>query len=410
MAGRLTHGLLAAAVVAAPELARAGDGLEPRTPVLWDDPPCLTIVDRGASSVLHIYYAIPREDTEVTADEVEDSRRHQFVAFCRQESPQLPLPDWLSRNDVEAAAAKGLLDPANIVPAEVLEESAWADCFARINADADRRPITFAAATAGVAWDTAALAPGVYTVSGYTWHPPFNVWSPRPGVVKIVDALKATDDPPAAAVSNAETIIHRDEVATIAGCVDALPGSTISAAWAPVGPPDEQAWTMFASDAPVDGDSFSIEFAPPLAIVGDAANIRVEVAAPNGKSYVAYLRDPLTVLGSDAGSCEASGFIGGPGCASTGAGASTGDSGASSSTATTGPQGDGSGGCNCGAAPPRPWWFAWVILVTVRRRLTRRADDAESLRARPHRQTACRAARAPVRPRTLQPRRCLRRR
>lgn len=395
---RVGRGAIAAAVLLAPAIAHAGDGLAPRTPVLWNDPPCMTVVDRSASPILHIDYAIPREDTMKTSDEVEDSRRHQFIGFCRQESPQQPIPTWLSEADVQASGAMGELDPADIAPEEILEQSAWAGCFVRIDADAERRPITFAAAAEGVDWDTASLATGVYTVAGYTWQPPFNLWSPRPGVVKIVDAIGADDDPPALAVANGETIIHRDEVASIAGCVDALPGSTVTAAWAAVGPPDSQKWAEFATDVPVDGDSFTLDFTPPAEVIGDAANIRVVISAPNGKQYVAYMREQVTVLGSDAGSCDEGGFIGGPGCAGTGT--STGVDEVSSSESTTSAEQGGGSGCGCSNDPRTNGAGPWLVLLW----LSRRAAGARSSRAAPRYRTACRAVRARVPTGTPRPR------
>ena len=43
----------------------------------------MTIVDRTVDAKLVLNYTIPYEDTEGTSDEVADSRRHQFLAFCR---------------------------------------------------------------------------------------------------------------------------------------------------------------------------------------------------------------------------------------------------------------------------------------------------------------------------------------
>ena len=86
-----------AVVLGAPALAYAGNGTHPRTPVLWEPAPeCLTIVDRTVDAKLTFNYTIPYEDTEPTADEVDDSRRHQFLAFCHGHSRQEPLPVWIA--------------------------------------------------------------------------------------------------------------------------------------------------------------------------------------------------------------------------------------------------------------------------------------------------------------------------
>src|SRR5688500_3882464 len=90
-------------VIAAPLAASAANGLEPRTPVAWpDSTPCLTVVDRQQEAMLHMAYGVPYEDVDVTVDEVADSRRHQFVAFCRDHSREEFLPIWLTWKDVEA--------------------------------------------------------------------------------------------------------------------------------------------------------------------------------------------------------------------------------------------------------------------------------------------------------------------
>ena len=75
--------------------AQASNGIHPRTPVVWEPAPaCMTVVDRSVEAKLELKYTIPYEDLRpVDAnDEVDDSRRHQFIAFCAGHSPQQPLP------------------------------------------------------------------------------------------------------------------------------------------------------------------------------------------------------------------------------------------------------------------------------------------------------------------------------
>ena len=80
-------GLLLAATLSG--VAYAGNGVHPRTPVVWsEDTPCMTVVDRSQAVSLSLDYTIPYEDTEVTPDEVADSRRHQFIALCRDHGQQ----------------------------------------------------------------------------------------------------------------------------------------------------------------------------------------------------------------------------------------------------------------------------------------------------------------------------------
>lgn len=241
--------LLAAALggcVAVPAVAFAGNGLEPRTPVDWpDDAACLTVVDRSESAMVHMDYGIPFEDPEITPDEVADSRRHQFIAFCRDHSREEFLPIWLSWKDVDAAAAKALIDPMLLEDENVLETSTvWKDCWFRITPDDARRPITFAEAMKGVDWDTTALAAGAYVVQGYTWEPTFNIYSQRPGIVHVVDGPDLAAVGPAAAVSTVIDFMFAEDTLMLEGCTRALPGSTLSGYWSHTGGALE--WMPFA--------------------------------------------------------------------------------------------------------------------------------------------------------------------
>ncbi|MCB9703315.1 MAG: hypothetical protein H6711_15590 [Myxococcales bacterium] len=209
------HGGLCGATIAllllAPSLARAGDGLHPRTPALFENPPCMTIVNRSVDPVLHFEYTIPYEDLKpvynpddpATWHEVDDGRTHQFFAFCRDHDPQNPLPNWITWADVDKAVAKDLIDPMNIPDSDVFETNAdWKDCWFRITADDDRRLITFAEAAKGVDWDTTGLPVGGHVVEGYTWEPWINIWSFRTGVVKVVDSDDLAASPPALALED----------------------------------------------------------------------------------------------------------------------------------------------------------------------------------------------------------------
>src|SRR5688572_15773085 len=158
-------GALVSTPALAPSLASASNMTHPRTPVLWEggggecelpmiESPCMTLHDRSDDPVLHLPYGIPYEDLEVTPDEVTDSRTHQFFAFCRPHSPQDYLPGWITDADVDAAVTKGLLEVGTVEPADIMTSNeTWQDCFVRITADTERRPIACPMAEAGVEWD-----------------------------------------------------------------------------------------------------------------------------------------------------------------------------------------------------------------------------------------------------------------
>lgn len=293
--------------------ASAGNGIKPRIPVEWADTPCMTVVDRSVNAVVHMDYTISKEDTELTGDEVDDSRRHQFFALCRASDPQSFMPRWITQSDIDRALQVGAA-PDQIDPEDILESSTeWAGCFERINADDDRVPITFAAAEAGVDWDTSDVPAGLYVIEGYTWEPALNLWSRRPGVIKVVDDPDPAQSGPALAVGNTEEVISKNETVVIEGCVDAMEGATVTAYWGLA--ESEVTWQPFITDDPVMADSFAVEFDPPETLAGESVMIRVDVTDPTGRTYTNYMRDLVIVLGTDNPGCaEGGGFIGSADC------------------------------------------------------------------------------------------------
>ncbi len=321
-----SRALLASLLALAPATVMASNMTHPRTPVLWNEPPCMTLVDRSADPVLHLPYAIPYEDTEVTVDEVAQSRTHQFFAFCRPHHPQDYIPLWISDADVAAAVAKNLIGAGTIEPADILEHAEpWQNCWWRINADADRRPITNAMASAGVNWDTTDVPAGAYTINGYTYEPVFNIWWLRPGVVKLHDGDPDAIGPAAAAVTG-ELTPYRNQTVTIEGCVDALEGTTYTVAWAKV-TTEAPEWVDYAADLAIEGDGFAFDFMPPEGLWGESGMLRMSFVDPQDRPYIAYLNANLLVINSDnPSSCDNGGsFIGGP-CGEDSGGSDGGDS------------------------------------------------------------------------------------
>ncbi|MCH9680794.1 MAG: hypothetical protein K0V04_05110 [Deltaproteobacteria bacterium] len=378
--GRMWASVFGATVFFAASTAAASNGTKPRIPVDWSDSACMNIVDRSTGTMRNIPYSIAQEDTDITDDEVADSRTHQFFAMCRARDPQTFLPRWITQADIDAANAVGAA-PDDIDPEDVFETSTtWADCWHRITPDDERRPITFAAAGEGQDWDTSAVPAGTYTIEAYTWEPPLNIYSLHPGVYKIVDSPGLADSPPALGVSNTEEVINRNETATIHGCVSAMEGSTITAYWGRAA--SEVEWQPFIENDPVTGETFAVEFTPPESVVGESTMIRVDVTDPMGRSYTNYMRELVIVLGTDGPSdCEdGGGFIGGAGCeddtGTGGEGSGTGegsDTGATSNATTPGlddGEDGGGNGCGCrsqGSTPAGIGLFGLLLLWRRRR-------------------------------------------
>jgi len=371
-----------------PGAAWAGNGGHPRTPVVWPaGVACMTVVDRSQASTLQFDYAIPYEDVELTPDEMPTSRRHQFVAFCRDASPQEPPPVWLSWVDADTWldwAAEKMIPPAPIGDEDVLETSSlYNDCFVRITGDDERRPITFAEAMQPVVWDTAGLAVGAWRIDGYTWEPELNRWSRRPGVVHVVDDPDPATAPPAAALMNGEGgFVFPGESYVLEGCARAMPGSTLTGYWAPA---DTLEWQEFASE-PLVGETIALAFTPPVDAMPQSVALRVDVTDPMQRTYSTYPTSLLVVLEkSDTGTdgCDSGSFLMGGGSGTcgdsgsdtgssgdsptTGAGTSTSDTDATGDGSTTAPETEpGSTGCGCRSGGG-PGWAA-LLLVGLRRR------------------------------------------
>jgi hypothetical protein len=375
--GRRLEGLALGAAIALHAASARADGISPRTPVEWpDDTPCMTVVDRSESPLLHFPYQIPREDTEVDPDELPGSRRHQFFAFCR-DHVHGQHPSWVSLADVEAwnawLAGQGEA-PWEPSPAEILETNdEYADCFARITPDDQRRAILFAEAHEGVTWDTTGLSAGPHVVSGYTWHPPLGIWSRRPGVVHVVDGPDLSAVPPAAALMNREEHMFAADGLVLTGCARALPGSILRGSWALAEELEPPAWTQFAADVPLAGEAIELPFAPPPEAIGQYVYLQVELTDPMGRRFAAYGLQRVAVLpGSAACDDEPSG----PSCTggvdpTTGGTAdeTTSDSGTGEAAPETGPGGETSVGCGCRSAGAPA---GWLVLALARRRRSRR--------------------------------------
>lgn len=299
-------------VVAPQGVASAGNGTHIRTPVNWAGAPCMTVIDRSVDPVYALSYAVPFEDTQLTPDEVEDSRRHQFFALCRDRRDEQYLPNWITSADLDAAVANALGDPASVDPSvDVLETSAeWAGCWARITADDERRPITFEAASEPVQWDTSGLEAGTWVVEGYTWEPWTNLWTHRPGAFKIVDDPDPAASAPAVAFDFSEQPVYVGEVAGITGCVDAMAGSTMRLEWSPDVIGLEPEWSLVEEGIAVNGSSFTYDWTAPTEAAGGPVIFRATVDDPMGRSWAGYSHAALSVLSApDPGCGDEGGFI-----------------------------------------------------------------------------------------------------
>jgi MYXO-CTERM domain-containing protein len=375
--------LLGAVLLLAPALAQAGNGAHPRTPVDWSGAPCMTIIDRSSGmggSVHPLTYAIPYEDTELTPDEVTNSRTHQFFAYCRDRHLEDILPGWITEADVQAAVVMGLgtIDVVDL-ELDVLENAPdWASCWSRISEDVDRRPITFAAAADPVPWDTSMLAAGIYVVDGYTYEPWYNLWSPHPGVFKIVDDLDPAASPPAAALTFVEQTVNWGEEASISGCVDAMDGATMTLSWSNGNINGEPNWLAFAEDLPAPTGSFDLAFVPPIEAASNSVMIKLDIVDPMDREWTAYSRAYIAVVegaGDEGCDGDSGGFVSNP--CDTDTDTDAGSESVGGSDSESGPSvvdGGAATGCSCSSTAPTggTWWVLAAASLLLFGRTRRR--------------------------------------
>jgi MYXO-CTERM domain-containing protein len=290
---------LACGLLLWPAPAHAANTNQPRVPPSFLGTACIEVVDRSVDPVWRFDVGIPFEDTGLTEDEPPDGRTFQFFALCRQPGPLETLPPWVSAADAEAAA---MLDPTIELPApgEPLDESAaWADCVEPITTAAQRMPITCEATAGGATWDTTSVPAGAHAVWGYTYEPAQNLWTPRDGVVRIIDGDEASAGP---AVSFSwpltEVTAGLHAGVRVAGCTSGMPGTTVVLSWATAVAVSEQgdtAWQPFA-ELSDPTPTFDVSFVPPEDAEFAAVFLRAEAVDPQGRRFVAHTREPVVFL------------------------------------------------------------------------------------------------------------------
>jgi hypothetical protein len=349
------------------------------------------VVDRTIDPVFHLDWSVPYEDVTLGPDELEDSRRFEFFAFCRQPGPGQALPNWILESDAERALAAGIIE-AMPVASEVLETSlAWTgpgDCVQPL-ASEGRIPITCEVASRGLDWDTTDAPAGNYIIEGYTFEPPLNRWAARRGVVQITDGPDVRPVVSLTSPSGEGTRAYEASGFRVLGCMGGPPGTMVTLSWAAATALDDpEPWQRFAE---LDATQCEIDqlFEPPVAAVSQAVWIRAVAVGPDGDAWEAWAPHAVVVLPGE-GQVDASEPVAPDVCglyvndmpqahdaACEEAGESSG-SGASGDEETASSD-DDRGGCACragrqpAAGPARPAqpggsamdWIAWLAMFVV---------------------------------------------
>jgi hypothetical protein len=329
MSARPAAALLSA--LAALAAARAAAHPAPATPPEFLPGECITVVDTRETQALELGYDVAFDDDVFSPGEIQlpDGKTHQFFAFAGvvgklaasggyQLFPfdaaidrPFALPLWLDQSDVDrAAGAAGPVDMTGFTAAQVHAGdvlAARSDLEPHVHAFGDettRVPITKEQAQKGVRWDLRGVVPGLYTVAGYVFSPPYNDWAARFGVIKLVDGRSAV---PAAAIEPIDTVLFAGRGRRVKGCVDAPTGSTLSA-WVRSEELPDAPWESWLDRQPLsalgkDG-SFELCFMNPEPGRSGMLRVRVEIAAPDGQRSAAYSPDALLAVATRAACVE----------------------------------------------------------------------------------------------------------
>jgi hypothetical protein len=218
-------------------------------------------------------------------------------------SAPLQLPLWLDLDDLtRAEAANAPTIAPNFHAADFVEdvlserldlESYWRP----IGLAGMRVPITMDQAMLGVTWDLRDVPAGLYQVVGYVFSPPYNAWEPRPGWIKIIDDM---GELPAVTVESIDASLFDGQGRRVAGCVDAVPGSTLSAWFSLEDAAEGPRWQPFAQGVPVERDRFELCLHKPADGSAGIARVRVAITAPDGNATVAHAPDRLVLIGTPA--------------------------------------------------------------------------------------------------------------
>lgn len=286
--------------------ALASNAAAPRVPPSFLGASCMKVVDASVDPIVHLAIGIPFQDTGLTPDELPDSRTLQFFALCRGPDAMQTMPPWIDADDVARAAA---IDPAVGEPGEddVLATAApfagpghdGADgaCIVPIVPSDDRIPITCDATAPGIEWDTTGVPVGAYEVWGYTFEPVASLWTPRPGVVRVVDG-DPDDAGPAVAWSwpLSEVTAGLSAGVTLTGCVAGSPGTRVEVAWATAAElqaTGDAAWVELTTVDAGESGELAIPLLPPEALLYQATFVRARAIDPEGRAFVATTRAPI---------------------------------------------------------------------------------------------------------------------
>jgi MYXO-CTERM domain-containing protein len=274
------------------------------------------VVDRTQQPMLRFGYRVEVDDTQITAGDIPlpDTLTHQFFAlrgsvlfegltpelrtFDPDDPAAVAMPLWISQHDVERAqkSSDGEMlgyDLSPLTPQDILEtETALAGRWLRITPDDRRVPITFEQSIFGLQWNLRDVEPGLYTIAGYIFSPPYNGWEIRSGLVSIVDRERHV---PAAVFQRIQESLFDRQGRRVRTCIDAAAGTRMrSYLW--IQERVDLGWMPWGEEQFVESGTIEQCFKSPLTGMTGSVRLRVDLIAPDGVEQTFYSPDMLTLI------------------------------------------------------------------------------------------------------------------
>lgn len=287
----------------------------PAAPPLFDSNGCVTVIDLDQQQKLELTYAVAMDDAELTAGDIPlpDALTHQFFAFrgtftlegfkplfhlLAPDTERFAVPIWITWADVQRAAKSSSehflgYEFSEATKDVVLESTAaFEHLWLRITADDARVPITRAQSFRPVTWDLSQVDPGIYSVAGYIFSPPYNGWEIRPGLIKLT---RKGVNAPAAVLDRVQETLFGAQGRRVGACVD-VPEGTRMRAFVLYQDRGDAGWVPWTESQPVSTGRVDLCFHNPMPAQAGTVRLRLDLTDPSGETTSFHTPDTITLL------------------------------------------------------------------------------------------------------------------
>lgn len=281
----------------------------------------MEVLDLDQTRTYELRYDVIADDTAADPDllPLPDTKSHEFFAVAGRVMPsatgssvvsssdpegiRVPLPSWHSEQDLTRARAVADDHPQALEILEgagqpLLASPELSSLFFAFSENAGRVPITQAQSRRGALWDLSGAEPGTYQIVAHTFSPPYNAWTPRPGLVRLTRGGRG---PAGLWLANSSTRLFASHGNRIRGCASAPQGSRLSIGIRAEHAPDsdfEDVLTNVELDAMGRFES-CVSYPEADAMWATRATLET----PDGDRVFGFMEGPVTTFAAGAG-CE----------------------------------------------------------------------------------------------------------